>query len=754
MKKQLILIGLLLLTLCIPNRSTANRAAAGELIYEWVSDSTYRFIFKFYTDCSGDTASLTAPLCFKNNCSTTTYSYTMNRWLGALPGGSQNGNTVSPGCSFYKTKCDSPASTIPGFKEYWYTTTVTLPYKCNAWTAFTYVNYRNASNNIQNATAKQMYLECGLNNSGTYQGISSPYLSIKPLPYTVINAPFSYNSGAIDPNADSITTDIIATRTGVSTCTDAPTNVVLNAMSPALSIPNNPFQTNNTFVTNSITGQVTFSPSQAGHNIFTTRVRKYRAGILLGWITRDVDVVISTYTSTTPNISAVPINITNGTFASGRVEACINQALSFTFYTKSNDTDAVLTLSDNHTFSIPNATVNYINQKNDSVSGVFTWTPAATDAGSLKTLIVTVLDSTCKAPGIKLYYSKAYSVYVWPITTASNDTTICSGSGYIYLSVTGGSNYLWTVIPGGSSGSLSCSNCATPVATPTITTSYIVQSQASSFCINSKDTVNITINQSYPLTKGHGDTAICFGNAVQLSASGGTGSYNWIVLPGGSSNSLSCYACASPVANPALTTKYLVHSNPNSCIMNHDTVTVKVNPITPKSPSIYIAPNNVAPLIPGAAIKFTAYITDCNNYQLQWVRNGIYVPGETNNVWVTNTIQNNDVITCKFTCSILCPAGNPSPLSNAIKMYVITGVEQIANNSDMAIIPNPNNGKFTVDLRNITGETTLSVTNTLGETIYTQTCFGGKQQEISLDAPKGMYFLHINNSVLKFVITP
>jgi len=66
---------------------------------------------------------------------------------------------------------------------------------------------------------------------------------------------------------------------------------------------------------------------------------------------------------------------------------------------------------------------------------------------------------------------------------ASNDTTICSGQ-QVQLNATGGSTYTWTP-----SNSLSGANTASPVATPTSTTTYVVSSQV--------NTGNIVVNGDF-----------------------------------------------------------------------------------------------------------------------------------------------------------------------------------------------------------------------------------------------------------------
>ena len=55
MTKKLLLVFILAIAslLGLSNKALATHAAGGELLYSWVSDSTYKIYFKFYRDCGG-----------------------------------------------------------------------------------------------------------------------------------------------------------------------------------------------------------------------------------------------------------------------------------------------------------------------------------------------------------------------------------------------------------------------------------------------------------------------------------------------------------------------------------------------------------------------------------------------------------------------------------------------------------------------------------------------------------------------------
>src|SRR5690242_5247802 len=100
--------------------------------------------------------------------------------------GVPNGSPVAPGCtpSLYPTTCDNTSSSLPGYREWWYSAIVTLPGKCNYWTFSTDVSARNPQNNL--SVVGTLYVECTFNNL-FFQGNSSPYFSIKPVPYVCVN---------------------------------------------------------------------------------------------------------------------------------------------------------------------------------------------------------------------------------------------------------------------------------------------------------------------------------------------------------------------------------------------------------------------------------------------------------------------------------------------------------------------------------------------------------------------------------------
>jgi len=162
-------------------------------------------------------------------------------------------------------------------------------------------------------------------------------------------------------------------------------------------------------------------------------------------------------------------------------------------------------------------------------------------------------------------------VYSLPTANAGFDVTICPGANLV-LNAAGGVTYSWS--PG---NTLSDSTSATPFGFPTVTTDYIVTVYDSNGCPDS-DTMTVTIQDSIIANAGP-DVNICLGDSVNLLASGGL-NYTW--SPGtGLSNPL----IANPMANPTVTTTYLVSVTSGVCAdTNSVTVTVNLLPTADAGP--------------------------------------------------------------------------------------------------------------------------------------------------------------------------
>ena len=101
------------------------------------------------------------------------------------------------------------------------------------------------------------------------------------------------------------------------------------------------------------------------------------------------------------------------------------------------------------------------------------------------------IDNLQSVSGCDSVVTTNLSVNPIPTITASNDTTI-EACGSVQINATGGISYLWSPSTG-----LSCTSCPNPVASPIITTTYIVSGTVNG-CSN-KDTIMVFVEGSSPL---------------------------------------------------------------------------------------------------------------------------------------------------------------------------------------------------------------------------------------------------------------
>ncbi|HMN33020.1 MAG TPA: gliding motility-associated C-terminal domain-containing protein [Chitinophagaceae bacterium] len=562
----------------------ATHASGGELIYEQVPGQTnqYRFIFKFYRSC-GDpaipgnqaaTAPTSMPLCAKNSCGLPAPTLpTMQLYVpvgGVLPNGNIQGAPISYGCPNTGNKCTDLYSSLPGYQEYWYTSIVTLTGDCNNWVFWTYLNARNGNiNNLVTPGSQNLFVETTFDNSNGKNNNSSPYFSNPPIPFLCVNMPYTYNNGAIDVDNDSLTFESIAPR-NQSGCNYNPNAIFLNPWTAT-----EPFNTNNTFNVNPITGETSFTAATQGIYVITIKVNEWRNGVLIGYVLRDIQMYVGPCNSPTPTGLIDTNTIVGGQMINGIIEGCAGDTLKFCYNMTSTNPNAILVASDNHNVATPGADITYTGTYTQNMQGCFSWATSVLDTG-LHILTVTIKDSSCPPNGFILSGSLTIPIRINPITQAFGDTIMCNG-GAAQLQAYGGSSFIWTVLPGGDNiGSLSCTNCPNPIATPSTTTSYVVTSDLVSICNKSVDTVVVQVAPNPNITITPNSTT-CVNADFQLNASAGPPgpnyTYSWAPA-----TYLNDPNIPNPIVhNPQGTITYTVTVIPNNLAACQSTATVTIN---------------------------------------------------------------------------------------------------------------------------------------------------------------------------------
>ncbi len=198
---------------------------------------------------------------------------------------------------------------------------------------------------------------------------------------------------------------------------------------------------------------------------------------------------------------------------------------------------------------------------NGIIQNPYTLVPSAAPAG---TYILTRL----KANGcdMKLKDTVIISPLSIPKIDITGDTIICRGQStqLTVQSTNSIATYTWSPATG-----LNSINTAIVKASPVTTTKYIVTATDANGCVT-KDSVILIVNPP-PVITVSADTAICFGEKITLTATGGTG-YNWSPATG-----LNVTNTASVIASPVITTKYTVVVTDGKGCKAKDSVVVDVN---------------------------------------------------------------------------------------------------------------------------------------------------------------------------------
>ncbi|MEP7164594.1 MAG: PKD domain-containing protein [Ferruginibacter sp.] len=164
--------------------------------------------------------------------------------------------------------------------------------------------------------------------------------------------------------------------------------------------------------------------------------------------------------------------------------------------------------------------------------------------------------------------TKTLNIPVTPLAVpnAGPDSSYCTGQSAIPLSAIGGVSYQWTPSAG-----LSNPNIANPLASPAVTTQYIVAVGVAGCSRTKKDTVLVTVRPK-PVIAITNDTLICSIDTLQLNASA-AGATSIIWTPNYNINNTTI---GNPLASPDLPTTYHVHITDTHGCFKDDSVFVDV----------------------------------------------------------------------------------------------------------------------------------------------------------------------------------
>jgi gliding motility-associated-like protein len=473
--RKFLMILLPVVLFAIPGRSLASHLVGGNLTYKCI-DSTNRIFeveLTVYRDCAG----ISLPGSVFIDYASTSCSYSSSRQIFPIAG---TGKEISPKCSSTVTTCGG--GTFPGIQEWVYRGNITLPSFCSDWRFSWVQNARNnAISTISSPGSQNFYVEAFANNLTPHRNISSPVFSNKPVAFVCINQSFTYNHGAVDPNGDSLVYSLVTPKTGTAAGNVVTYLAGFSASSPLSSTP--------PVSINTQTGDVNMKPTALQQTVMAVLVRKYRGGVQIGSVVRDMQVVV------------INCNLNSNPFASGingttKVDTTTCAGTPICFTVSSTDSNAADTVQMSWNSGIPSASFNISGTYRPT--GTFCWTPANADVNvNPYFFTVTVKDNFCPLVASQ---TKSFSVKVVARLTASlgaDQFQNCAGTNTLTATPgghTAGVKYLWSTADTTSSIS---------VSTPG---SYWVRVTNSLGCVN-YDTLQVIKN----IKVGYTATIFCQG---------------------------------------------------------------------------------------------------------------------------------------------------------------------------------------------------------------------------------------------------
>ncbi len=290
MKKYL--FSLLFLILAAPSVQ-ATHVAGGNITYTNIGPNQYRITLTLYRDCNSIMQGPFGPnltsqtIHYRNNCGGAPVPFTVQ----PIPG---TGFEVPTPCVDDPSTCNG--GTRYGIQRFDWEGVVTLPTSttpaCNefffTWGANANGGFccRNTNNSLAGAANGQVtfFIDSYLNNNVT-PGNSSARFNSFQVPAYCVNEPVTVVFDVSEPQGDSVVYSLVPASTGWNTPSTyqpgrsaaVPANVIGNAIT-----------------INPGNGNLSFTPASLQTSVFVLKVDEYRAGVLIGYVKIDVQVIMGT----------------------------------------------------------------------------------------------------------------------------------------------------------------------------------------------------------------------------------------------------------------------------------------------------------------------------------------------------------------------------------------------------------------------------------------------------------------------------
>jgi gliding motility-associated-like protein len=582
--------------------ANATHVAGADIVYENVGIDSFLVTVNIFEDCGGAaTVGLNITVAFTNGCGFADFNENFPQI---------SVSEVSQLCASEQPLSTCNNGSLPGMLHKVYQKIVTLE-QCESWTITWGIANRNQSVNLDPIGSTLFFaVDASLNNLDAPTN-NSPKFNAQPIPYVCANQLVNYSFGVSEVDGDSLvysfTDPLGGTLANPITLTYQPGYTTLQPLPGIVIDPNS--------------GLLTFTPTMLGSFVVVVMVEEYQNGTLIGIVKRDIQFVVRSCTNIAPNILAGEITNLNGNAVlidPFTIEMC--EGNTFTFTTVFDDQDVADTLSifTNLATVLPGAII--ITTGTNPLTAEITWTAPAASSGQNNSFAITINDGACPIPGIQNF---VYNIEVVPSTFIIPSSAVLCGNDSVQLQVIGGSDFTWFDINGNpivAGPQFTCNNCPNPIAKPTVTTSYIVESNLSSTCVN-RDTITVTLAPDFSAIGLASDSLICAGETIQFNVqtmnAGAPYSFSW--LP------------ANLFSNPIIIDPTATFSNPGTYNIVVNTTSVQgclrtdsVEIVVVPSPTFSI--QQYGPYCDNAPIVDLDYNVFNPNYTENWVGTGIVNP--------------------------------------------------------------------------------------------------------------------------------
>jgi len=582
-------------------QASATHIVGGELSYEYLGNSQYAISLIIYRDCLSGQAAFDDPAAIGIFGSNGNLVQNLDFDLDSVV---TLQSTINSSC----VTAPNDVCTEAGY----YTEIVTLPPAVGGYT----ITYQRCCRNavIQNIVDPDdigaTYVAT-IPGSGSSPDNSSPFWNELPPLYVCVNLPFEFDHSAFDADGDSLVYSLCTPYEGASSNAPAPdppaappyTNVTWLPPYSMLDMLGGPVP----LTIDPETGEINATPNSVGTYVIGLCVQEYRNGVLLGETRRGVQISVvncqapvalpDDINEVTPNsfmncsefvqfeaLSSTGFDIwwDFGDPTTGADQSTIQNPtwtypgpgtydLTLVVYNPINPNDPLCTDTIVQQITIRDTVLPVVGQDTATCPGIpvqiggppvagwsYSWSPTtglsdpniAQPIASITQEIVYVLTATDQV-GCSGSDSVTVSLLANPDADAGPDVEICPGAS-VQLGASGGVSYLWSP-----NLFIDDVNISDPTVDPPSTMPYVVEIENADGCIGF-DTLIVTVLE--PQLTVSNDTQSCFGDTIQLFASGGS-AYLW--SPNTSINDVNI---ADPEVFPSSTVMYTVNTiDANQC---------------------------------------------------------------------------------------------------------------------------------------------------------------------------------------------